>query len=189
MLLKEKSYLAGLDKIPIRALLQGMFQETITPTILESHKISNVVPEKVALYLDVRSLPGRDGKRGIGGTVELLKKLFKKNNISNQITILDGREGYQLNSQNEVVNSLFRWIKENYPNSAQPVKMLLPASSDNSAYFQAGIMPLGFAPLIFPSDFPGFLLAHATNERIPKISFKDGLNLYLSALEQLFLCR
>ena len=160
-----------------------MLYRTVVPTEIHSGFKSNVIPSEARIGIDVRT----HAHEGIDGIVS---ELTRRMNLGGAATISVDMytKGYEIPVHREEIKTLRTTILNEWSNVLPTLTVtpyLLPASSDSSHYAEAGITPIGFAPLLFPIDFPGFSLAHGVDERVPKSSFENGLLLYLIALDSL----
>ncbi|RMG40450.1 MAG: M20/M25/M40 family metallo-hydrolase [Candidatus Dadabacteria bacterium] len=169
-----------------RALLKAMLCNTVTATRIGGGFKVNVIPEAVWADLDCRLVPGVKSGDFIKQLEYFFEKSFPEDHHLFEIEEIQFQRGYQLNAEEELVGELGTYLEKTWKGGIS-VPLLLPASSDNSNYYGAGIIPVGFAPLKFPDGFAGFLLSHSNSERIPLESFKNGLECYVGALKEIML--
>ena len=178
----------ALSMIPdphVQVELKSMICHTLAPTRLGGGFSLNVIPEAAWVDLDCRIVPAISTK----DFTELISKFIAikfPNQVKNiQLEFINEDNGYEIDMSDEIFKSISQGLenfwsdKDTKPKS---VPMLLPAGSDCRNYANAGIVPIGFAPLYFPKGFPGFTLAHAVNERIPISSFLEGLKAYIGTV-------
>ena len=189
-LLGPGSFEAALYQIEdkrLAAQIKGIFCHTISPTRIGGGFALNVIPASAWVDLDCRVIPGTSSETFIENLMIVLEHtLGSLDGITCEV--LQSEEGYMIETSDPLYKDLnnqlvTRW--EDKLENAVGVPLLLPAMSDNRVYAQAGITPLGFAPLLFPAKFPGFTLAHAIDERMPVSAFSAGLEAYLDILGNL----
>ncbi|MEZ4754386.1 MAG: M20/M25/M40 family metallo-hydrolase [Bdellovibrionota bacterium] len=172
----------------VRTELKSMLCHTVVPTRIGGGFKINVIPEAAWADFDCRIVPTVNPQE----FRELVKKFISlrfPNDADNiQIEFMDEELGYEIDMQDEIFQSISKEIEKFWsdkPTSPKSAPMLLPAGSDSRNYANAGIVPIGFAPLYFPPDFPGFTLAHAANERVPISAFLEGLKAYINTVSSL----
>ena len=169
----------------LAAQIRAMLFTTCTPTLCRLGSVDNILNPTGSVHCDIRVLPGTDLKNFIGAIHTCVSELATKTDFSVAATVLHAASGYEIPATDSLFRHCAKSLGEYSSGTGQvnPVAgFLLPASSDSSHYAAAGFIPLGFAPLIFPSDFPGFVLAHAPDERVPVTAFDEGLTLYIKTL-------
>lgn len=176
--------LAAMDAT-LAAQIRAMLFTTCTPTLCRLGAIENILNPSGQVHFDIRILPGTDLKNFIDTIHTRVRELASDTDFSVTATVLHAASGYEIPVSDPLFKHCATLLGEyaGRTDRVSPVAgFLLPASSDSSHYAGAGLIPLGFSPLIFPSDFPGFVLAHAPDERVPVVAFDKGLTLYIKTL-------
>lgn len=177
--------LALMDDALLRAQIKAMLCNTVVPTRIGGGFKVNVVPESAWVDFDCRLMPGISSEEFHKTLKIFLEKVLGDSASTLKTEIISFQNGYELDPEDALLKSIQAGVEAHWKKAFKQPKalpLLLPASSDNAHYFEAGIKPIGFAPLKFPKDFPGFALAHAVNERIPVKSFLEGLQCYVAVL-------
>lgn len=172
----------------LRAQLTAMFGRTVTPTCIRGGTSPNSIPAEVEITFDCRLMPGDAETVLLDPIREEIERALSGAGVRAEFDWEVSMRGYALDPAEPIFSQLERSVLECWSNKvAAPVvvPMLMPGSSDSSHYFSGGIQPVGFAPLLFQDDFPGFSLAHAVDERVPVAAFDEGLRCYLHALSAL----
>ena len=181
---------APLESAPIdpmfAAQLRALVCTTIAPTLISGGIALNVIPSAMQVVCDVRTIPGTS----TGELRATLDNLLSEPWYS--YTLQEESPGYEISPSDPMVIRLGQELQEAWASELSnpvAVPLLMPATSDNTTYYQAGITPIGFAPIIFPEGFQGFALAHSPNERIPLAGFEQGIRAYNRSIEGVLFSR
>lgn len=147
-------------------MLEPMFRNTVSPTVVQGGDTHNVIPAQVTLNLDGRMLPGvtvadfEQELRAIVGDDCSIK------------TIVDGAT-----TPAEPDLGLFEVLAgalTAHDPSAVPIPYLMPAVTDGRWFAQLGIQPYGYTPITLPDGFDFQRTVHAADERIPVDALEFG---------------
>lgn len=169
----------------IRTQLRAMLCHTVNPTRLGGGFKVTVVPEAVWADCDCRIIPDVEIKHFVKELGIFLQHTLGEAAKRIEIELVSSLQGYEIDGRDALIQHIGSVAEASWNTvllQPKAAPMLMPASSDNSVFVRAGIKPIGFAPLLFPPDFPGFALAHAANERVPISAFRQGLSLYLDSM-------
>lgn len=181
--------LEKIDDLMLRAQLRAMFCHTVSPTRVGGGFKINVIPEAAWVDLDCRLVPGVKGEDFVKALEFFLAQTLGALATQLKLELVAFEPGYEISSEDSFFEQVKLGLEANWVKNEKSicVPYLLPASSDSSHYSRAGIRPIGFSPLRFAKNFPGFSLAHGLNERIPLKAFSEGLRCYLDVLKRLLL--
>ena len=176
--------LEGFDPI-VAAQVRSMLFHMCTPTVCSIGSVVNILSASGKIVFDVRIVPGTTEAEFSKIVDTAADALQTSLGFDIGLEMRRWTGGYEIDIEDpffqHCVESLSNSWGSRYEN-AEVAPFLLPASSDSSHFASVGFHPVGFSPLLFPPDFPGFALAHAPNERVPVTAFEEGLRLYIRTL-------
>jgi acetylornithine deacetylase/succinyl-diaminopimelate desuccinylase-like protein len=184
---------AALKAIPdpmLAGYLRAMLTNSAQATMLSAGFKVNVIPPQASAQLDCRLMPGQDPEQFVARLATVLAQAFPEQKCPIQLEILDFDPGYEVSLQGQAFEAIKQGVQRCWGKDISPppvVPYLMPASSDNSQYHRAGILPIGFAPLLAGPGEDVLSLAHARDERVPVAAFEKGLELYLDVVRELVL--
>jgi len=155
--------------------LDRVLRNTVSATIVRGGEKINVVPSRVDLELDARSLPG-----------------FGPDDVIREIRALVGAElelevvrhdPYPAHSDVSQLPALSAILRELDPD-AVPVPMLQPGVTDGRFFAGIGIQTYGFLPLRLPDGFDFLETVHAADERVPADAVRFGAEAVGRVLER-----
>lgn len=177
----------------LRVQIRSMLCHTVAATRIGGGFKLNVLPESAMCDLDCRIVPGVEQahftrllQRFFDQALEMTGHAEMRDQL--QLECVGGTSGYEISPHHSSVVQVMRRVASGWEDvgvRGTPVPMLLPASSDNTHYAGAGMVPIGCAPVFFPDEFPGFALAHGVNERIPLEGVRKGLAVYCKVVAAL----
>jgi len=160
---------------PSVEMLEPLFRNTATPTVVNAGGKANVVPSSIDVTLDCRLLPGTKPEtflrqlRGIIGP-------FPEVRLD---CLGDAPDHVDLS----LLPTLSTILAER-TGGAPTVPLLLPASTDARFLARLGIQSYGFTPMDLPPSFPFFEMIHAANERIPIHCLEFGTECMLELIRR-----
>ncbi len=177
MLLNDRTADAAFRLLPGQlGVLEPVFRNTVSPTIVRGGDKHNVVPAEIRLTLDGRMVPSSSPDEM---AAELRAIVGPDVGIEYSV---DGKPG-----PSEPDLSLFPLladvVRRRDPDGV-PVPFLMPAATDGRWFAELGIQPYGFTPLLLPDGFAFQELAHAANERIPVSAVEPGAEMLFELLEE-----
>jgi acetylornithine deacetylase/succinyl-diaminopimelate desuccinylase-like protein len=140
-------------------MLEPMFRNTVSPTVVRGGEKHNVIPAMVTIGLDGRMLPGRTPAEFEAE----IRRIVGDDCLIEMIT--DGAT-----SPADPDLGLFDLLADilvSQDPHAVPIPFLLPAVTDGRWFARLGIQPYGFTPLSLPDGFDFQRTVHAADERIP----------------------
>ena len=158
------------------AVLEPVFRNTVSPTIVRGGDKHNVIPAAVSVTLEGRMLPGSSPdemaaelRRIVGPNVEIE-------------STVDGKVGPA--QPNVGLLPLLADVIREYDSDAVPIPFLLPATTDGRWFAELGIQPYGFTPLLLPDGFEFQKVVHAANERVPVSAVATGAEMMFELLRR-----
>ena len=146
-------------------LFDALLHNTASATIVRGGESPNVIPGQVSVDLDCRLLPGfsadsvLDELRAVTGVemdVEVLR--HDPDSSAPDLGLL------------ETLGDILRSLDQ----SARPIPLLMPASTDGRHFRRLGIQTYGFLPMQLPAEMRFMELVHAEDERIPVDALEFG---------------
>jgi len=177
MLLNERTADAALRLLPGQlGVLEPVFRNTVSPTIVRGGDKHNVIPAEIKVTLDGRMVPGSSPEE----MTDELRRLIGPN-IEIDYAV-DGKPG-RAEPDLELFPLLADVVRRRDPD-AVPVPFMMPAVTDGRWFAELGIQPYGFTPLLLPDGFEFQKLTHAANERIPVAAVEAGAEMVFDLLNR-----
>ena len=177
MLRNERTADAALRLLPGQlGVMEPLFRNTVSPTIVRGGNKHNVIPAEVTVTLDGRMVPGSTPAEM---TAELRQVIGP--DIAIAYTV-DGEPG-PAEPDLELLPLLAGVIRRHDP-EAVPVPFLMPAVTDGRWFAELGIQSYGFTPLLLPEGFEFQKLTHAANERVPVSAINAGAEMMFDLLNR-----
>lgn len=143
-----------------------MFRDTISLTMMNGSKQTNVIPNTATCNLDVRLLPGTDPK-------EFLNELEKA--VGDPSIKFENTNGFKPPNSSPIDTELFNVISEvekSHHPTAIITTRLLSGYTESQLYRQLGIVCYGWSPIATtPQENEG---VHGNNERITVDNVRNG---------------
>ncbi|WP_404287747.1 M20/M25/M40 family metallo-hydrolase [Glutamicibacter arilaitensis] len=154
--------------------IHGSLRTTANTTVIRGGNKHNVVPNYAEALVDVRTLPGEEGK-----VIEAIRQI-----VGNEIRVevIKHLDGIEAPMDGRLMQTMSTAILDHDP-EATIVPYLMPGGTDNKAFAKLDIAGYGFVPLKLPSGFDFAGMFHNENERVPLSSLTGGT----SVLTQLML--
>jgi acetylornithine deacetylase/succinyl-diaminopimelate desuccinylase-like protein len=150
-----------------RSLLIALMSNSVSPTVLQAGRKTNVIPSQAEAHLDCRLLPGQTPQDAIREILAITGKGVELEPIMTT-------NGNQTPLDTPLYRLMERATRQMDPR-AIVLPMISPGATDAAEYNRAGIQVYGFTPGIFPEDFPWIKLPHGHDERIPVSAIRSGL--------------
>lgn len=154
-----------------RRMLEPMFRDTISPTIINGGQQENAVPSEVQLLLDCRLLPGstqsdivRQVMSLVGDNAEVQVERYEDGPPTVDMTLLP---------------YLSNLIETADPGS-KAIPYMVAGGTDAKWFHHLGIDTYGFTPMRLPPSLNFMALFHGPDERIPI----DALNFGTALMHQ-----
>ncbi len=177
MLLNRRTAEAALRLLPGQlGLLEPVFRNTVSPTIVSGGDKHNVIPAAVSVTLDGRMLPGSSPEE----MAAELRRIAGPN-VEIDYTV-DGKVGPP--QPNLALLPLLADVIRQHDPEAVPIPFLLPATTDGRWFSELGIQPYGFTPLLLPDGFEFQKVVHAANERVPVSAIGAGAEMVFDLLRR-----
>ena len=142
----------------IGRMLEPMFRDTISPTIIEGGRQENAVPSEVQLLLDCRLLPGstqsdivRQVMSIVGEDAEIQVERYEDGPPTVDMTLLP----YLSN------------LLEAADPGSKAIPYMVAGGTDAKWFHELGIDTYGFTPMRLPPDLDFMAMFHGPDERIP----------------------
>ena len=157
-------------------MLEPLFRNTATPTIVRGGEKINVIPGEIALFLDGRMLPGftpqmmvKEVQAIVGPGIEI------------EVLAHDPPAAGELDmSQFGLLAGILRELDP----EGVPIPYMNPAVTDARHFARLGIQNYGFMPMNLPPDFDFLSTFHAADERIPVEAVAFGTEAIFMALQR-----
>jgi len=150
-------------------ILAPMLRNTATPNLIRSGDKINVQPASATIELDGRVLPGFTADDLVA---ELRQLLAGELGPDAELEVVRF-EPVPAQADLGLYDTLAGVLGDHLP-GADPIPMLLPASTDGRHFAKLGIQTYGFTPMDLPADLHFTTLIHGVNERIPAASVDLG---------------
>ncbi len=154
-----------------RRMLEPMFRDTISPTIINGGQQENAVPSEVQLLLDCRLLPGstqsdivRQVMSLVGDNAEVHVERYEDRPPTVDMTLLP----YLSN------------LLETADPGSKAIPYMVAGGTDAKWFHHLGIDTYGFTPMRLPPSLNFMALFHGPDERIPI----DALNFGTALMHQ-----
>jgi acetylornithine deacetylase/succinyl-diaminopimelate desuccinylase-like protein len=151
----------------LRRSLSAMLRDTVTTTMIQVGKKSNVIPGSGEAQIDIRTLPGTDQEALIA---ELQATLGDLATVEPVITM----PAIEAPGDAPIVDLMRTAILAADP-EAMAAPMMITPGTDAKALATIGIPTYGFAPLQLGPDVPFLSLFHGHDERVPISALRFGL--------------
>jgi acetylornithine deacetylase/succinyl-diaminopimelate desuccinylase-like protein len=164
--LKDKEFQAAVAE---DESLSYLLRDTISVTMLQGSKQTNVIPEESWANLDVRLLPGEDPKEFL----ETMRKLVDDPNVS-----VEPLDGFSKGNSSPIDTPLFasiRRVTAHYFPGAPVLPRLASGYNESQRYRPFGIICYGFSPFMTTTDEGN--TEHGDNERIRLDELRRGFRL------------
>jgi acetylornithine deacetylase/succinyl-diaminopimelate desuccinylase-like protein len=177
MLLSERSAVAAFRLMPGQlGVMEPLFRNTVSPTIVRGGDKHNVIPGRVTLTLDGRMIPSSTPEQ----MVRELRAIVGKD-VAIDYTA-DGKPG-PARPDLGLFPLLARAMTTRDPDLV-PLPFMMPAVTDGRWFAELGIQPYGFTPLLLPEEFEFQKLTHAANERVPVAAIETGADIMYDLLQR-----
>ncbi len=157
-------------------LLEPIFRNTISPTIVHGGDKINVIPCLITLDCDGRMLPGFTPDQMVAELQDIVGPDI-------QIEVLDYDPPISDTLDMALFSMLSKILRELDPQGT-PIPYILPAVSDARFFARLGIQHYGFVPLKLPPDFNFNATIHAADERVPQEAIHFGAHALFLALQR-----
>ena len=164
----------GLMGDKVGRMLEPMFRDTISPTIIEGGVQENAVPSEVQVLLDCRLLPGssqsdivRDVLAIVGENAEIKVERYEEGPPTVDMSLMP----YLSN------------LLEKADPGAKAIPFMVAGGTDAKWFHELGIDTYGFTPMRLPPDLDFMALFHGPNERIPVDALNFGSALMYEAVD------
>ena len=154
-------------------MLEPLFRDTVSPTIITGGKQENAVPSEVELLLDCRLLPGSTQS-------DIVREVMSLVGDNAEIHV----ERYE-DGPPTVDMTLFPYLS-NLLESADPGSKAIPfmvsGGTDAKWFHELGIDTYGFTPVRLPPNLDFMSMFHGADERIPIDALNFGSALMYEAV-------
>ena len=158
---------AGVDDPVLRRSLSAMLRDTVTTTMIQVGKKSNVIPGSGEAQIDVRTLPGTNQQALLA---ELQATVGDLALVEPVITM----PAVEAPGDAPIVGLMRSALLAADPEATAAPMMITPGT-DAKALATLGIPTYGFAPLQLAADMPFLSLFHGHDERVPVSALRFGL--------------
>jgi acetylornithine deacetylase/succinyl-diaminopimelate desuccinylase-like protein len=160
---------AALKLLPpeARVVFTAMLTNTVSPTVLNAGKKTNVIPSLAEAQLDCRTLPGQTPEDAIA---EILAVTGDKVSLE----VMKGSTGAAF----PIDTPLYRLMEaatQRMDPAGVVAPAMIPGATDATIYKETGMIVYGFTPGVMPDDFPTIKLGHGHDERHPISALHTGL--------------
>jgi acetylornithine deacetylase/succinyl-diaminopimelate desuccinylase-like protein len=167
---------AVLDRMGPEALaFDPLLHNTVNATIVHGGTQSNVIPSKIVVEMDGRTLPGFSGTDLQAELVALLGDEVEIEVLAEPPAAATPDMG--------LFPTLSAILREADP-EALPIPYLLPAVTDGRYFARLGIQTYGFLPMSLPEDFDFYSSIHAADERVPVAALDFGTDAVYKVLQR-----
>jgi acetylornithine deacetylase/succinyl-diaminopimelate desuccinylase-like protein len=151
---------ALLDRMGPEALgFDPLLHNTVNATIVHGGTQTNVIPSKIVVEMDGRTLPGFSG------------------------AALQAEPPTAATPDMGLFPTLSAILREADP-EALPIPYMLPAVTDGRYFTRLGIQTYGFLPMNLPEDFDFYASIHAADERVPVEALDFGADAVYKVLQR-----
>jgi acetylornithine deacetylase/succinyl-diaminopimelate desuccinylase-like protein len=157
----------AVDDPIMRASLDAMLRDTVSPNVLRAGKKVNVIPGAGEAEIDVRTLPGTD-------QAALLAHLSAVVGEDAEVEAVVSLPAVEWPADAEIVEMMFDALRSADPD-ATPLPMMITPGTDAKALATLEIPCYGFAPMRLEPEMPFLSLFHGHDERIPVSALAFGL--------------
>jgi acetylornithine deacetylase/succinyl-diaminopimelate desuccinylase-like protein len=154
----------------------ALVRNTLTPTVLEGSRKTNVIPDQASAQLDCRLLPGEDPKE----FVATLRRVIDDERV--ELETLLSFPASSSDSRSDLMEAIRALARRDL--AGAPVVPSVITGFTDSHYFRAkGIASYGFVPFVLP---PGEeKTVHGTNERVSVANLRDAVRRLVTLLRLL----
>lgn len=163
----DRALAAGVDDPVLRRSISAMLRDTVTTTVIQVGKKSNVIPGSGEAQVDVRTLPGTDQD---GLLAELQATVGDLARVE-PVLMLPAIEA----PGDAPIVELMRSAMQAADPEADVAPMMITPGTDAKALSTLGIPTYGFAPLQLAAEMPFLSLFHGHDERVPVSALRFGL--------------
>jgi acetylornithine deacetylase/succinyl-diaminopimelate desuccinylase-like protein len=173
MALQDPAFVAEFTR---NARQNALVRNTLTPTVLEGSRKTNVIPDQASAQLDCRLLPGEDP----AAFVATLRRVIDDEQV--ELETLLSFPASSSGSRTDLMEAI-RGLARRELAGAPVVPSVLTGFTD-SHYFRAkGIVSYGFVPFVLqPSEEK---TVHGTNERVSVANLRDAVRRMVTLLRLL----
>lgn len=158
--------------------VQGMFYNTISPTILQAGMKTNVLPEQCELTLDCRLVPGETPEHFL----EQLRNIINDSRVSCEV--LQAATPTESSVDTELFEVMRQVVQQINPDS--DVLPYLSTLATDSRYFrQKGITSYGFIPILISEA--ELQKMHGIDERLSLANLEMGTRILYQVIQEI--CR
>ena len=167
---------ALLDRMGPEALgFDPLLHNTVNATIVHGGTQTNVIPSKIVVEMDGRTLPGFSGADLQAELVALL---------GDEVEIeVQAEPPAAATPDMGLFPTLSAILREADP-EALPIPYMLPAVTDGRYFTRLGIQTYGFLPMNLPEDFDFYASIHAADERVPVAALDFGADAIYKVLQR-----
>jgi acetylornithine deacetylase/succinyl-diaminopimelate desuccinylase-like protein len=158
---------AGVDDPVLRRSISAMLRDTVTTTVIQVGKKSNVIPGSGEAQVDVRTLPGTDQEALLAELQATVGDLARVE----PVIMLPAIEA----PGDAPIVELMRSALLAADPEADAAPMMITPGTDAKALSMLGIPTYGFAPLQLAAEMPFLSLFHGHDERVPVSALRFGL--------------
>jgi acetylornithine deacetylase/succinyl-diaminopimelate desuccinylase-like protein len=158
---------AGVDDPVLRRSISAMLRDTVTTTMIQVGKKSNVIPGSGEAQIDVRTLPGTDQEALLAELQQAVGDLA----VVEPVITLPAVEA----PGDAPIVDLMRTALLGADPEAGAAPMMITPGTDAKALATLGIPTYGFAPLQLAAEMPFLSLFHGHDERVPVSALRFGL--------------
>jgi acetylornithine deacetylase/succinyl-diaminopimelate desuccinylase-like protein len=154
----------------------ALVRNTLTPTVLEGSRKTNVIPDQATAHLDCRLLPGEDPKE----FVATLRRVIDDEQV--ELETLLSFPASSSDSRSNLMDAIRELARREL--AGAPVVPSVITGFTDSHYFRAkGIASYGFVPFVVPPSEEKTV--HGTNERVSVVNLRDAVRRMVTLLQLL----
>ena len=154
-------------------MLEPMFRDTVSPTIIEGGVQENAVPSEVQLLLDCRLLPGstradivREVLTLVGEDAEVHVERYEDGPPAVDMSLLPYLGG----------------LLERADRGSKAIPYMVAGGTDAKWFHELGIDTYGFTPMRLPEGLDFMAMFHGPDERIPVDALEFGVGVMYDAV-------
>jgi acetylornithine deacetylase/succinyl-diaminopimelate desuccinylase-like protein len=167
---------ALLDRMGPEALgFDPLLHHTVNATIVHGGTQTNVIPSKIVVEMDGRTLPGFSGDDLHAELVALLGDAVE--------IAVQAEPPATATPDMGLFPTLSSILREADP-AALPIPYLLPAVTDGRYFARLGIQTYGFLPMSLPEHLDFYSSIHAADERVPVAALDFGADAVYKVLQR-----
>jgi acetylornithine deacetylase/succinyl-diaminopimelate desuccinylase-like protein len=182
VLLKEEGFRETIDQLPLgmARIAYSCTHTTFAPTVIHGGTKTNVIPDRVDIEVDIRTLPGQSGERAHELLMEALGDLSGKVEIES---------GDDPSSQSPIDTPLWDAlgrVTERLCEGSALVPWLMTGATDNRFFRRAGSVGYGFGLFSKRLTFEDYAtMFHGNDERVDQESLRLSTELWLAIADEL----